>query len=59
MAAIRALVAFGYSDGLRTYLLLGCGWLIGWISATRAQGHTVHPGVHHPSDNLGSDRSGK
>jgi len=34
---ILALVAVMYPDRLHTYLLIGSGWLIGWLSATIAR----------------------
>lgn len=40
-AVILALVAVRYPDRLHTYLLIGGGWLIGWISATVAR--SVYP----------------
>jgi hypothetical protein len=40
-AVILALVAFAYPDRLHTYLLVGAGWLIGWLSATIAR--SVYP----------------
>jgi hypothetical protein len=38
---ILALVAVVYPDRLHTFLLVGAGWLIGWISATIAR--SVYP----------------
>jgi hypothetical protein len=38
---ILILVAVMYPDRLHTYLLVGSGWLIGWISATIAR--SVYP----------------
>lgn len=40
-AVILTLVAVKYPDRLHTYLLVGYGWLIGWISATIAR--SVYP----------------
>jgi hypothetical protein len=40
-AALLAVVAVLYPDRLHTFLLLGAGWLIGWISATIAR--SVYP----------------
>jgi pimeloyl-ACP methyl ester carboxylesterase len=34
---ILTLVAVRYPDRLHTYLLIGSGWLIGWLSATIAR----------------------
>lgn len=34
---ILTLVAVVYPDRLHTYLLIGSGWLIGWLSATIAR----------------------
>jgi hypothetical protein len=39
--AILALVAVVHPDRLHTFLLVGAGWLIGWISATIAR--SVYP----------------
>jgi hypothetical protein len=38
---ILALVAVWYPDHLQIFLLVGFGWLIGWISATIAR--SVYP----------------
>ncbi len=40
-AVILALVAVLYPERLHTFLLVGGGWLIGWISATIAR--SVYP----------------
>jgi len=40
-ALILALVAVWSPDRLHTFLLIGGGWLIGWISATIAR--SVYP----------------
>jgi hypothetical protein len=40
-AVVLTLVAVKYPDRLHTYLLVGSGWLIGWISATIAR--SVYP----------------
>jgi hypothetical protein len=40
-AVILAVVAVLYPDRLHTFLLVGAGWLIGWISATIAR--SVYP----------------
>jgi len=42
---ILALVAVVYPDRLHTFLLVGAGWLIGWISATIAR--SVYPPPHN------------
>jgi hypothetical protein len=42
---ILAIVAFVYPDRLHTFLLVGGGWLIGWISATIAR--LVYPPPKH------------
>jgi hypothetical protein len=39
--AILTLVVVVYPDRLHTFLLVGAGWLIGWISATIAR--SVYP----------------
>lgn len=38
---ILTLVSVMYPDRLHSYLLVGVGWLIGWISATIAR--SVYP----------------
>jgi hypothetical protein len=48
-SAILAFVALAYPDRLHTYLMVGGGWLIGWISATIAR--SVYP---PPKPNLRS-----
>jgi hypothetical protein len=40
-AVFLAVVAVVYPDRLLTFLLVGAGWLIGWISATIAT--SVYP----------------
>jgi hypothetical protein len=40
-AVILAVVAVTYPNRLHTFLLIGAGWLIGWISATIAR--SVYP----------------
>ncbi len=40
-AVILTVVAVTYPDRLDTFLLVGAGWLIGWISATIAR--SVYP----------------
>lgn len=40
-AVILALVAIWYPERLHTFLLVGGGWLIGWLSATIAR--SVYP----------------
>jgi hypothetical protein len=40
-AVILSVVAVVYPNRLHTYLLVGFGWLIGWISATIAR--SVYP----------------
>lgn len=48
-AAILTLVAVTYPDRLRTFLLIGGGWLIGWISATIARSVYPPPKPKHPA----------
>jgi hypothetical protein len=40
-AVILTVVAVTYPDRLDTFLLVGAGWLIGWVSATIAR--SVYP----------------
>jgi hypothetical protein len=40
-AVLLTFVAVKYPDRLHTYLMVGGGWLIGWISATIAR--SVYP----------------
>ena len=40
-AVILTLVAVKYPNRLHTYLLVGAGWWIGWVSATIAR--SVYP----------------
>ncbi|MBV9638253.1 MAG: hypothetical protein JO330_01630 [Mycobacteriaceae bacterium] len=40
-AVILTLVAVAHPNRLRTFLLVGAGWLIGWLSATIAR--SIYP----------------
>ena len=44
---ILTLVAVMYPDRLRTYLVVGGGWLIGWTSATIARSVYPPPTLKH------------
>ncbi|OBF59713.1 hypothetical protein A5756_04410 [Mycobacterium sp. 852002-53434_SCH5985345] len=48
-AVILSVVAVLYPDRLRTFLLVGGGWLIGWISATIARSVYPPPKRQRPS----------
>lgn len=48
-AVILTLVAVVYPDRLRTYLLVGAGWWIGWTSATVARSVYPPPKRVHPA----------
>jgi len=48
-AVVLTLVAVIYPERLRTYLLVGGGWWIGWISATIARSVYPPPKRKHPA----------
>jgi hypothetical protein len=48
-AVILTVIAVIYPDRLRTFLLVGGGWLIGWISATIARSVYPPPKPRHPA----------
>ena len=48
-AVILTVVAVAHPNRLRTFLLVGAGWLIGWLSATIARSIYPPPKPKHPA----------